>query len=75
VNYQTTFYTYSLYLSISIMVIVVSMYLRFYIKVGDRVSTFLPTLTPAKIPFDSDSTALVMCVHVGLCVLYKSFII
>jgi hypothetical protein len=38
------------------MVIVGSIYLRFYIKVG--VSTFLPTLTPPKIPSDSDSTAL-----------------
>jgi hypothetical protein len=38
------------------MVIVASIYLRFYIEVG--VGTFLPTPTPPKIPSDSDSTAL-----------------
>jgi hypothetical protein len=41
------------------MVIVASIYLRFYIDVG--VGTFLPTPTanPLKIRSDSDSTALV----------------
>jgi hypothetical protein len=38
------------------MVIVASIYLRFYLDVG--VGTFLPTLTPPKIPSDYDSTAL-----------------
>jgi hypothetical protein len=38
------------------MVIVASIYLRFYIKVRVRVDTFLPTLTPLKIPSDSHST-------------------
>jgi hypothetical protein len=40
------------------MVIVASIYLRFYIDIG--VGTFLPTLTPTppKIPYDPDSTAL-----------------
>jgi hypothetical protein len=38
------------------MVIVASIYLRFYIEV--RVSTFLPIPAPPKIPSDSDSTAL-----------------
>jgi hypothetical protein len=38
------------------MLIVASIYLRFYIEVG--VGTFLPTPTPPKIPSDSDSTAL-----------------
>jgi hypothetical protein len=40
------------------MVIVASIYLRFYIKVGVRASAFLLTLTAPKIPSDSDSTAL-----------------
>jgi hypothetical protein len=35
------------------MVIVASIYLRFYIEVGVGVGTFLPTPTPAKIPIDS----------------------
>jgi hypothetical protein len=38
------------------MVIVASIYLRFYIEVG--VGTFLLTPTPPKIPSDSESTAL-----------------
>jgi hypothetical protein len=50
VNHQTTFYTYNLFLSISVIVIVASICLRFYIKV--RVGTFLLTLTPPKIPDD-----------------------
>jgi hypothetical protein len=41
------------------MVIVASIYLRLYIEVGVGVGTFLLTATPPKIPFDSDSTALV----------------
>jgi hypothetical protein len=45
-NNQATFYTYNLYLSISLMVIVASIYLRFYIEV--RGSTFLLTPTPPK---------------------------
>jgi hypothetical protein len=39
------------------MIIVASMYLRFYIGVG--VGTFLATPTASKIPFDPDSTALI----------------
>jgi hypothetical protein len=35
------------------MVIVASIYLRFYIEV--RVGTYLPTKNPPKIPSDSDS--------------------
>jgi hypothetical protein len=38
------------------MVIVASICSRIYIEVG--VGTFLPTLSPPKIPSDSDSTAL-----------------
>jgi hypothetical protein len=41
------------------MVIVASSYLTFYIEVGGSVCTFLPTLTPPKIPFDSNATALI----------------
>jgi hypothetical protein len=43
------------------MVIVASIFLRFYIQVGVGVGTFLPTPTPIppKIASDSDSTALV----------------
>jgi hypothetical protein len=37
------------------MVIVASIYLRFYIDVRVGVSTFLPTPTPSKILSDSDS--------------------
>jgi hypothetical protein len=42
------------------MVIVASIYVRFYIKDWVGVGTFLPTptLTPPKIPSDFDSTAL-----------------
>jgi hypothetical protein len=40
------------------MVILASIYLRFYVKVGVGVGAFLPNPTPAKIPSDSDSTAL-----------------
>jgi hypothetical protein len=42
------------------MVIVASIYLRFYIEVGVGVGTLLPTPTPTplKIPSDSDTTAL-----------------
>jgi hypothetical protein len=40
------------------MVIVASVYLRFYIEVG--VGIFLPTPTPPKIPSDYNSTALIM---------------
>jgi hypothetical protein len=40
------------------MVILASIYLRFYIQAGVKVGTFLPTQTPPKIPSDSDSTAL-----------------
>jgi hypothetical protein len=58
VNHQATFLTYNLYLSISLMVTVASIYLRFYIEVGVRVGRFLPTPIPSKIPSDSDSTAL-----------------
>jgi hypothetical protein len=45
----------------TVMVIVASIYLRFYIKVRVGVGTFLPTpiLTPPKIPSDPDSTAVV----------------
>jgi hypothetical protein len=43
VNHQATFYTYNLYLSISLMVIVAGIYLRYSIAVG--VGTFLLTLT------------------------------
>jgi hypothetical protein len=53
VNHQATFWTHKLYLSISLMVIVASIYLSFHIKVG--VGTFLLTLTPPKIPSDCDS--------------------
>jgi hypothetical protein len=42
------------------MVIVVSIYLRFYTEVGVGVSKFLWTPTPPKIPSNSDSTA---CLH------------
>jgi hypothetical protein len=55
--------TYNLYLSISLMVVVDGIYLRFYVEV--RVGTFLPTPTPPKFVqtlthySDSDSTALV----------------
>jgi hypothetical protein len=52
---------YNIHLSISLMVTVASIYLRFYIKVG--VGTFLPTLTQPKIPSDSYSTAVVPTVH------------
>jgi hypothetical protein len=41
------------------MVIVASIYLRFYMEVRVGVGTFLPTPTPPKIPSDSDSAALV----------------
>jgi hypothetical protein len=37
------------------MIIVASIYLRFYIEVGVGVGTFLPTATPPKIPSNSDS--------------------
>jgi hypothetical protein len=40
------------------MVIVARIYLRVYIEVGVRVSTFLQTPTPPKIPSDADSTSL-----------------
>jgi hypothetical protein len=43
------------------MVIVASIYLRYYIEVG--VGTFLPTPTPPKIPSESDATALVLTVY------------
>jgi hypothetical protein len=42
------------------MVVVASIYLRFYIEVGVGVGTFLSTPTPPKIPPDSDSTALLL---------------
>jgi hypothetical protein len=45
------------------MVIVASIYLRFYIEV--RVSIFLPTPTPTKIRSDFDSTALPVVAEVG----------
>jgi hypothetical protein len=38
------------------MVVVAGIYLSFYIKVGVRVSTFLPTLDYTKIPSDSEPT-------------------
>jgi hypothetical protein len=46
------------------MVIVASIYLRFYMEVEVGVRTFLPTPTPPKIPSDSDSdsTALLQTV-------------
>jgi hypothetical protein len=44
VNYQATFYAYNLHLSVSLKVIVASIYVTFYIKVG--VGTFLTTPTP-----------------------------
>jgi hypothetical protein len=47
-NHQATFYTYNLYLSVSLMVIVASIYLKFYTKVRGRVGTILPTQTPPK---------------------------
>jgi hypothetical protein len=45
------------------MVIVANIYLRFYIEVG--VDTFLQTPTPAKIPPNTDSTALIMGLSSG----------
>jgi hypothetical protein len=41
------------------MVIVATIYLRFYSEVEVGVGTFLPIPTPPKIPSDSDFTALV----------------
>jgi hypothetical protein len=55
-NHQATFYIYNPYLIISLMVIVASIYLRFYIEVG--IGTVLLTPTPPKIPSDSDSKIL-----------------
>jgi hypothetical protein len=49
-NHQAATYTYNLYRNISLIVIVISIYLRFYIEV--RVGAFLPTPTPPKIPSD-----------------------
>jgi 1-acyl-sn-glycerol-3-phosphate acyltransferase len=65
VNHQATFYTYNPYLSVSLMVILARIYLRFYIEVRVGVSTFLPTLTLPKVPSDSDSGALVVAGHRG----------
>jgi hypothetical protein len=45
------------------MVIVASLYLRFYIEVVVGVSTFLPTPASPKIPSNSDSIALFESVH------------
>jgi uncharacterized membrane protein len=47
VNHQATLHIHNLYLSISLMAIVSSIYLIFYIAVG--VGTFLLTLTPPKL--------------------------
>jgi hypothetical protein len=62
VNHQATFLTYNLYLNISVMVIVASIYLRFYIEVWVRVGTFLPTPTPHKIPSYSDSNCTALLI-------------
>jgi hypothetical protein len=51
------------------MVIVASIYLRFYIEVG--VGTFLPTPTPPKITSDSDSTVLAKSLKCSLAVVQE----
>jgi hypothetical protein len=58
-NHQAAVQTCNLHLSISVMVIVASIFLRFHVKVGVGGGTFLLNPTPPKIPSDSDSTALV----------------
>jgi hypothetical protein len=63
-NHQATVYTYNLHLSIShlsIMVIVVSIYFRFYSEVSVGVSTFLPTATRTP-KISSHSKALLLSV-------------
>jgi hypothetical protein len=46
INHQATFYTYNLHLNISLMVIVASTYLKFYIEVGPIVHFYLLWLHP-----------------------------